>query len=125
MLRVLVTGDRDWEDRLLIKQHLMKLPPDTVIIEGGARGADSLANSVAKELGFDRTTYHANWTRHHRAAGPIRNRRMHKESKPDKVLAFHDNIEDSKGTKDMIKVAKKAGTLVKLVSHKNRRGKEL
>lgn len=124
-MRVLVTGDRDWKDRLLIKQHLTKLPPNTVIIEGGARGADSLANSVAKELGFDRTTYHANWTRHHKAGGPIRNKRMLTESNPDRVLAFHDNIEKSKGTKDMIKISKKAGKPVKLVSHENRGGKVL
>ena len=122
---VLVTGDRDWKDRLLIKQHLSKLPPDTTIIEGGARGADSLARSVAKELGLEWREYPANWKEHHRAAGPIRNRKMLKEEDPDRILAFHDNIEESKGTKDMIKISKKAGKPVKLVSHKNRGGKDV
>ena len=31
------------------------------------------------------------------------------EGKPDTVVYFHDNIERSKGTKDMVSRAKKAG----------------
>jgi hypothetical protein len=118
---VLVCGDRDWQDKELIKKELSKLPPGTIIVEGGARGADTLAKQVAKELGFEVREYKAKWKEYHKAAGPIRNREMLKKEDPDKILAFHDNIEESKGTKDMIKISKKAGKDVKLVRHRRKK----
>jgi len=44
-----------------------------------------------------------------KAAGPIRNREMFKK-RPDLVVGFHENIFQSKGTKDMISVARHDGT---------------
>jgi hypothetical protein len=120
-MKVLVTGDREWNDPDLIERHLKKLPPDTIIIQGGARGADSLAKGVARKLGFKVKTYPANWRKYGRAAGPIRNREMLEKEDPDLVLAFHDNIEKSKGTKDMMKIAKKAGKTVKLIKHRRKK----
>lgn len=35
---------------------------------------------------------------------------------PDLVLAFHDNLSESKGTRDMVQRAKRAGVPVYLVS---------
>jgi hypothetical protein len=96
-----------------------------VIIEGGARGADSLARSVAKELGLQYRTYPANWKEHHRAAGPIRNRKMLKDEDPDRVIAFHNDIDSSKGTKDMITISVKAGKPVLLVSYDCKEGKQV
>ena len=52
-----------------------------------------------------------------RAAGPIRNQRMLVEGKPDLVIAFHDDLESSRGTKDMIKRSLKAGIRVWHYSH--------
>jgi len=117
-MRVLVTGDRDWNDAVLIESHLKKLPKDTLIIQGGARGADTLAKQAAHRLGLEVETYKADWKRYRKAAGPIRNRQMLKEGKPDRGLAFHDNIENSKGTKDMVAVLRKAGVPVELIGHK-------
>ena len=104
-MRVLVSGDRDWDDPEAIRRELSKLPSDTIIIHGAARGADSLADDVAKELGFERDPYPALWEKYYKAAGPIRNQQMIDEGKPDLILAFHPNIQESKGTKDMIKRA--------------------
>jgi hypothetical protein len=39
------------------------------------------------------------------------------EGKPDLVLAFHENIDESKGTRDMVHRARGAG--VKVVIFKN------
>jgi len=39
------------------------------------------------------------------------------EGKPTYVLAFHDNLAESKGTKDMVTRAKKAGIPVEVWSH--------
>ncbi len=108
-MRILVCGDRNFKDILRIKRFLSQYPPSTVVIEGEARGADKLARSAAGQLGLFVEQYPALWSQYGRAAGPIRNQQMLKEGKPDLVVWFHDDIENSKGTKNMIKIARKAG----------------
>lgn len=108
-MRVLICGDRNWQNEAAIRRELSKLDPGTAIIHGGARGADTLAGIVAKEIGLQVEVYPADWNRHGRAAGPIRNQQMIEQGRPDIVLAFHANIGQSKGTKDMVERAKKTG----------------
>ncbi len=101
--RILITGDRDWVDRRMmlniIKTHL----PIEVIIHGCARGADTLAGQISEELNIPVDEFPADWDKYHKAAGHIRNQQMLTEGKPTLVLAFHLNIMESKGTRDMIK----------------------
>jgi len=108
-MRVLVCGDRNWTNIHAIWRHLVGLSKDTIIIEGEARGVDSLAREVAESLGMKVMPFPADWNKHGRAAGPIRNIQMLKEGKPDLVLAFHPDLEKSKGTKHMVEISKKAG----------------
>jgi hypothetical protein len=118
--RVLVCGDRHWKDDRLIHGALAALKERHgrfVVIEGGANGADTLAWHVATdELLLDVETFPADWTKYKRAAGPLRNRQM-LDTKPDLVLAFHDNIERSRGTKDCVEEARRRGIPVRVVSH--------
>lgn len=108
-MRVLVCGDRNWINRDLIYRDLFDLPRGEItIIHGAARGADSIAGEVAKELGYKVEAYPADWEKHGRAAGPIRNKKMLEEGKPNLVLAFHNDLESSKGTKHMVKIAREA-----------------
>lgn len=116
-LKALVTGDRNWKDKSLIRDVLASLPPGSTVIQGGARGADSLAYSAARELNLKIETYAANWENYGRAAGPIRNRQMLDEAEPDVVLAFHDDIGTSKGTANMVRQALKRGIKVILYTH--------
>lgn len=109
-MRILVCGTTTYKDRAAIKREILRRNP-TCIINGGAEGADSLALSIAKELGLDFETYEAEWTRYGRPAGPIRNQRMLDEGKPDLVLAFFDGYR-SRGTNDMVTKAKAADVLV-------------
>lgn len=106
-MRVLVCGDRKYKAYERIKARLMVLPAGTVIIEGEARGADSLARNAAKDVGLTVERYPADWERYGRAAGPIRNKQM-LDAEPDLVIAFHSNIRESKGTLNMIQQALKA-----------------
>ena len=55
-------------------------------------------------------TYPADWDRHGKSAGPIRNRQMLAEGHPDLVVAFPDTV--SRGTWDMIGAARHAGVKV-------------
>ncbi len=115
-MRVLVCGDRDYTDGDLILTCLKIVKNLECVIEGEQRGADTLAREAAESLDVEVASFPANWKKFHRAAGPIRNAQMLKEGKPDYILAFHDDIEGSKGTKNMIGLANKAGILVYLVS---------
>lgn len=115
-MRVLVCGDRAWSDRAPIERELRGLPEGTVVIHGGCRGADRLAGQVASELSFGVEEFPAEWHRYGRAAGPIRNRRMLEEGKPDLVLAFHPDLSRSRGTRDMVDRARKAGVEVRVFS---------
>lgn len=107
-MRVLICGDRSWQDKELIRQVLSALSDVEVVIEGEARGADTLARVVAEELHITVLPFPANWTKFGRAAGPIRNRQMLDEGKPDLVIGFHNNIIESRGTKNMLEQARKA-----------------
>jgi hypothetical protein len=79
-----------------------------VLIEGEAPGADTLAREWATEQGIPVERYPADWNRHGKAAGPIRNRRMLVEGKPDLVVAFPGG----RGTANMISQAEAAGVKV-------------
>lgn len=106
-MRILICGDREWEDTESIERLLSKFDESTVVIHGDSRGADRMAGSIAESRNMTVEKYPADW---HigRIAGPIRNRRMIEEGKPDVVYYFHHDIRNSLGTKDMIKQSKAA-----------------
>lgn len=109
-MRVLVCGDRNWSDRDLMHMKLAEtLVEGDVLIHGDCRGADRMAGRVAGELGCEVEAYPADWDRHGKAAGPIRNKQMLEEGSPDEVWAFHDNFGESRGTKSMVLQAIDAG----------------
>lgn len=114
-MHVLVCGDRNWSDLKKIEERLSKLSKDTLVIEGGAKGADLLARRVAEKLGFDIIEIPANWVRHGRAAGPIRNQLMLGLA-PDLVIAFHPDLTKSKGTADTVNEARRRGIPVEIIS---------
>ncbi len=113
-MRILITGDRNWTDKDKIRAMLSSVPDVEEVIEGEARGADTLGKEVAQELEIPVESYPADWSKYHKAAGHIRNQQMLDEGKPNLVLAFHSHIEQSRGTADMIRRAKKAGIEVRL-----------
>jgi hypothetical protein len=106
--KVLICGDRNWSFHEPIHSFIDLLNTNTTVIEGGARGADTIAGDYARSKKMKVTTVHANWNEYKRAAGPIRNREMLQEN-PDLVVGFHDDIFSSKGTKDMISITRTRG----------------
>lgn len=115
--KVLVCGGRDYTDREKLYRILdvqrSRIGPDMLVINGGAPGADTLAREWAVDRKVDHLTLYAKWEVYGRSAGPIRNRLMAKK-KPRLVLAFHTDIDKSKGTRDMIRVAEKLNIKVKV-----------
>ena len=115
-MKILICGSRNWTDHGIIKNFLSQIPQQSTIIHGDCRGADKIAAEIALSLGMKVITFPANWKNEGRSAGPKRNMRMLKEGNPDLVVAFHESIETSKGTKDMIEKASKMGVAVKIIS---------
>lgn len=100
--RYLICGSRNWTDRESIREYIEQLPNDSIIITGGCRGVDKIAEHEAKRKGLEVIVFMADWKKYGRSAGPIRNERMLVEGKPNCVVAFHNDFEKSKGTLDMI-----------------------
>lgn len=118
-MRILICGDRYWADASAIERELLKVIVGVdistiTIIHGCASGADCLGGMVAKRLGLKVDEYPADWKQFGRRAGPIRNSQMLNEGKPDLVLAFHPNIELSRGTGHMVLISRKAGVEVRV-----------
>jgi len=122
---ILITGSRNWEDQELIRSALLPYANKTVLlIHGDCRGADKLAGEVAEELNFQLSVAPANWKLYGRAAGPIRNKEMVTQAKKFQesgistiVLAFHDSLHLSKGTKSCVEMAIKAGLTISYQKH--------
>ncbi len=114
-MRALCCGDRNWSSYEIIRRELEKLDDNTTIIEGCANGADSISGYIARQLKYRVLEFPADWKKYGRAAGPIRNKQMLDEGDPDLVLAFHTDIQKSKGTKNMIEQAEKRGIKIILI----------
>lgn len=108
--RVLICGSRFFTDIEAVRALIATFPPDTVIIHGAAPGADSYAAASARLAGLQVEDYPAKWTEYGKAAGPIRNKQMLDEGKPDIVYAFAGGpLDRTTGTKDMVTQAREAG----------------
>ena len=103
MVRVLVWGGRQFEDRDTLNAALDKLHHErgfTLLIAGGARGADTLAEEWARAAGVPRKIYPPRWE-----YPGTRNQRILDERQPDLVVAFPGG----RGTADMVGRARSAG----------------
>lgn len=110
--RTLVCGGRDYRCRATVFAVLDRLASDSpwplVIIHGAARGADTLAAQWAKARGCEAVAFPADWERHGKAAGYLRNQQMLEEGKPDMVVAFAGG----RGTAHMVRMARAASVIV-------------
>lgn len=100
-MKFFITGGRDYrptpEDEEWFLDLLHELQPREVH-HGAARGADAWAGMVAARNGFRVVEHPADWQKHGRAAGPIRNKEVAALMFPvDKLVRFPGG----KGMQDM------------------------
>lgn len=114
-MKILVCGDRNWTDFNSIHRRLCSFPEGTVLLHGDCRGADRIAADIGYMLKFVVFAFPADWNRYGNAAGPIRNRKMLDE-KPDIVIAFHSNLQESRGTKDCVTEASRRGIAIEVIT---------
>lgn len=110
-MRVIVCGGRDYADRATVAGILGLLRDGITIVHGAATGADTLAAEEAERWGVEVEPHPADWTRHGKAAGPIRNQQM-LNTGADLVIAFPGG----RGTAHMVRIAREAGVPVMEVS---------
>lgn len=112
-MKVIVCGGRNFSDRDFLFATLDKIdselprPGITCIISGCAQGADTFALEWSRKWDLVCGFFPADWRRHGRAAGPIRNQEM-LDAGPDLVIAFPGG----RGTDDMVRRAKAVGVRV-------------
>lgn len=127
-MKVLLFGSRFWTDKDYIREVIgpQGYAPDTVFIHGdngydrtgrmlfnrpdaeAVRGADKLAGAVAEEMGFQVQRFPADWRKHGRRAGPLRNAEM-AAARPDEAICFHEDIDNSRGSNGMRDLLIRAG----------------
>jgi hypothetical protein len=113
-MKVIIAGCRTFEDydfladklNFIFSNHF----PDIVVC-GMAKGADSLGERWAKEMGVQVDYFPANWEKYGKSAGYRRNAEM--ADNATHLVAFWDG--QSKGTKHMIDLAKKKGLAVRVI----------
>lgn len=123
---VVVCGTRTFNDRKLLFKKLDQLTANflkCVVVTGGARGADKLAEEWAAKNWYTVVNFYPDWERHGKKAGPIRNREMARFATADGTrtaycVAFWDGV--SRGTADMIEVAKAFDMKVKIIRYEDR-----
>ena len=109
--RVIIAGSRSFNDYTLLREHCLSVLQEkmkthrVIFVSGHARGADSLGERFANELGLPFELHPAKWRLLGKAAGMVRNAEMAKCS--DALIAFWDG--ESRGTMHMINFARKRG----------------
>lgn len=107
-MKLAIIGSRTFIDTELAWNTYKELPfldQITHIVSGGAKGADSIAELLAKWSGKEMVIHYPDWNKYGKQAGFIRNRLIINDS--DCVLAFWDL--KSKGTLNSITLATKKG----------------
>lgn len=120
-LRILLTGSREFHDRVAIRDALGAMVAkfsrgdgawscsDITLVHGGARGADTIAEAVATAWGWTIERHpctNEDWAAQGRSAGPRRNARMVALG-ADVCVAFP--LGEARGTRNCMGLAEAAG----------------
>lgn len=118
-MRILVTGSRDWADRVTLSGALdaAAAAGPCTIVHGGARGADRLAGEWARANGVAVQVFTADWNTYGRRAGYVRNAAM-VAAGADVCLAFIKN--GSPGATMTADLAERAGIPVRRYTQETR-----
>ena len=102
----LICGGRSFADQALFDSAMSDLlgmfGHPSKVIHGAATGADAMADVWANRLAVEVVGCPADWDKHGKRAGPIRNEEMLMKHRPKKVVAFPGGH----GTADMVRRAK-------------------
>jgi len=119
-MRIIIAGSRTFNDYDLLKTKIDKFTrklKTVVVLSGEANGADRLGEKWAKERGWQIERFPAEWEKHGRKAGIVRNLEMLESiGKKGCLIVFWDGV--SRGTAHIVEAAKTKGIKTKIVSFK-------
>lgn len=123
MTRIIIAGSRQFNDyhKMLTELdnlgiHLINSIDPIEIVSGHASGADTLGERFAKTYHYPLKIFPAEWDKYGKAAGPIRNEQMAKyAAEADRGMLIAFPIGESKGTRNMIKLARQYGLEVEVI----------
>ena len=107
MMRVLITGSRDWRDYVAVKKRLSDLPVNAVVVHGAATGADHMAHAAALALGLTVEPHFPDYENYHHREAPLKRNELMVSLGADLCLAFP--TPSSRGTWHCLGLAKQAG----------------
>ena len=108
-MKIGVIGSRGFNDYELLSEILREFQP-TMIVSGGAKGADKLAEKWATENNIPTNIFLPDWSKG-KGAAAIRNKSIVNNS--ELIIAFWDG--ESKGTNMTINIAERSNVPVKVV----------
>jgi hypothetical protein len=110
-MRTIIAGSRTITDPKVIEEAVAASGfTITEVICGGASGVDTLGKDWAVLRGIPVKMFPADWKKHGKAAGPIRNAEM--AAYAEQAICIFDVQAECKGTKDMASKAAKKGMIV-------------
>jgi hypothetical protein len=113
-MKLAIVGSRSFNDEVLLNEILDKHKDKiTLVVSGGAIGADLLGEQWAKKHNIPTKVFYPDWKQHGKAAGMIRNKLIIEEC--DKCIAFWDG--KSNGTKNSISICKKLNKPFKIINY--------
>lgn len=117
-MKIAIVGGRDFIDYEFMKNEIEKFLNEneislSAIVSGGAKGADTLAEKFATEMGVEMIVFKPDFEKFGRGAALARNTQIVENS--DIVFAFWDG--KSKGTHDSIKKAEKFGKKLLIINY--------
>lgn len=117
-MKVIIAGGRDFNNYSILFEKCERILKDVTseieVVNGLAKGADTLGGKFAKEKGYKTKEFPADWTKG-KIAGYLRNNQMAKYA--DALIAFWDG--KSKGTKSMIELAKKYNLKIRILYYED------
>lgn len=111
-MKAAIIGSRSFNNYDLVLETLLEYENIiTLIVSGGAKGADTLGERWAKEKNKEVLIFYPEWDKYGKSAGFRRNKDIIENS--DIVFAFWDGV--SKGTKSSIDLANKLNKELKII----------
>lgn len=116
-MKVIIAGSRSIHNYSVLLKTMNSARDNgweiTEIVSGGAYGVDQLGERYASEFGIPLKRFPADWNRHGRSAGFIRNEKMAEYA--DALIAIWDG--KGSGTVHMIKQAEKNNLKLMITIH--------
>ena len=118
--RVVVAGSRDFTNYTLLCNSLTRILSKKreegykiIILSGRARGADKLGEKYAREQNISIETYPADWEKHGKKAGYIRNKEMIEVA--NACVVYWDG--QSRGSAHTIRLAEEKGVPLRVIKY--------